>query len=740
MVHHALGAIVAVLGMQASKGQLPEVVVDRDDVEIDRSCRVVIAPGTVIRDEAGDGVIQIRTSGVVLEFAPGSVLRGAEANEAPDTYAGVGIRVEGAEGVTLRGIRVEGFKVGVWATAANGLVMEDCRGEDLWRQRLRSTPAAEDQSDWLWPHKNDGNEWVTNYGAALCIEDSDGVTVRRCRVRRGQNGLILDCVNASRIYDNDFSFLSGWGLAMWRSSGNIISRNALDFCVRGYSHGVYNRGQDSAGILMFQWCSNNVFAENSATHSGDGFFGFGGGLGEQGQPPEDFRGRGCNGNIIVGNDFSYAPAHGLELTFSFDNVIAHNRLVENAICGIWGGYSQRTRIVGNAIERNGLPGRAEGGGINIEHGAANVIRGNDFRGNTVGVALWYDADEGLVSTPWAAANHPARGSALIGENTFSDHAVAMRLHDAGDVNTWANTFESTGEAVRQEGDSTVRPIEPGAAGTVEIPSAEVLGQARPVGARPHLQGREKIIMGEWGPWDHESVLVRRGAGSGDRHVYELFGVRGDVYAASDDPGVKVQVEHDPALSCRRVTIAPAQGAGVQPYTVILRGEGIPAEASTLRGTLVAATWDVTFFPWTIDPREDPTGWRAQAAGPRAVRTTLPALALPFAHRGPAQFIPNGAGGPAADWKDRFGTIATATLRLPKGRYRLSTLSDDGVRVTIRPTGQDGGAPLIDNWTWHAPTRDSAEYDQPADGEVTITVEHFELDGHAVLTLDIEAAD
>src|SRR5687768_18079716 len=35
-----------------------------------------------------------------------------------------------------------------------------------------------------------------------------------------------------------------------------------------------SRGQDSAGILCFEQSSDNLFAENSATHGGDGFFGF----------------------------------------------------------------------------------------------------------------------------------------------------------------------------------------------------------------------------------------------------------------------------------------------------------------------------------------------------------------------------------------------------------------------------------------------------------------------------------
>jgi parallel beta-helix repeat protein len=58
-------------------------------------------------------------------------------------------------------------------------------------------------------------------------------------------------------------------------------------------------------------------------------------------------------NLFLGNDFSYASAHGLELTFSRGNRILGNRLVENAICGVWGGYSSDTTIASNLIARNG---------------------------------------------------------------------------------------------------------------------------------------------------------------------------------------------------------------------------------------------------------------------------------------------------------------------------------------------------------------------------------------------------
>ena len=48
--------------------------------------------------------------------------------------------------------------------------------------------------------------------------------------------------------------------------------------------------------------------------------------------------------------------------------------------------------------------------------------------------------------------------------------------------------------------------------------------------------------------------------------------------------------------------------------------------------------------------------------------------------------------------------------------------------------------VIDNWTWHPPAEDSAEIDLKGLSELHILVEHFELDGYSVLSLDLEPAD
>ena len=80
--------------------------------------------------------------------------------------------------------------------------------------------------------------------------------------------------------------------------------------------------------------------------------------------------------------------------------------------------------------------------------------------------------------------------------------------------------------------------------------------------------------------------------------------------------------------------------------------------------------------------------------------------------------------------DYFGMIATTKLPLPKGKWQFKTFSDDGAAVTV------DGKNIIDNWTWHVPTRNTGTLDLPADKIVEITVEHFEIDGYATLELEI----
>lgn len=707
----------------------PVIEIDRDNVEIRTSARLVITDDPIV-DADGSGVIHIVGDDLTVELV-GQHLRGAETGAEPDEYRGIGIRVTGSN-VTVTGGRVSGFKAAVHATGAEGLTIDGMDVSDNFRQRLKSTPQAEDSSDWLWPHRNDDNEWLTNYGAGIYIEDAEGVTVRNVRARDGQNGIILDRVNDSRVYDNDCSFLSGWGLAMWRSNGNTISRNAFDFCVRGYSHGVYNRGQDSAGILMFEQCSDNIVAENSATHGGDGVFAFAGkeALGET-SPREDlawYERRGNNRNVFIDNDLSYAAAHGLELTFSFDNLIARNRLVGNAICGIWGGFSQDTYIALNAIEENGdMPYGRERGGINIEDGHANAIQENIFRKNACGVRFWQGDHRRLLELPWAKVNHQGSSENVVAFNNFHFHPVAIEIRNSTGTHVGRNVFEydpdQTLVDIDEPSEQSYQRVRSREQHARDIPEMNVPGDTHPVGAREALRGRDRIIMTEWGPYDWQAPLLSRRTIEPTRHVYKLFG---DAPAESHRIDIDGRTVAESDGDVRTFEVTTETRGRVQPYRIEVSAEGASLRAD---GVLVPATWHLRFFESSVDPREDVEVWRQAAEDTESTvaEAELNALNLRFDHGGPVDVLSLEESLPA----DHFGTIATTTLTFPAGRWRVRTVSDDGIRVWMDE------AIVIDDWTQHPPKTHVHEFALAEERAIDLRVEHFEIDGFAVLSLEIE---
>ncbi len=166
-------------------------------------------------------------------------------------------------------------------------------------------------------------------------------------------------------------------------------------------------------------------------------------------PLSDFERRGNNDNLLIDNDLSYSPAHGIEMTFSFGNKFLRNRIVGNAICGVWGGYSQGTWIAGNTFEANGDRGYGlERGGVNIEHGSRNVIEWNKFINNKCGVHLWWDADSGLMAGPWAKSNERGSSMNTITNNSFRGDEVALHLRETTGTTFVDNKLSNVGDPIR----------------------------------------------------------------------------------------------------------------------------------------------------------------------------------------------------------------------------------------------------------------------------------------------------
>lgn len=712
-----------------------ELKLDRDNILT--ATDVNVTPGSYQAVDADDnGVLHVCGDKLVIDFQ-GATLDGAEKGAKPDDFRGRGIVVEDSSDVVVKNARIRGFKLAVYAKNCRNLTIEGCDLSDNWKQHLLSSPRAENGADWLFGHENDNNEWL-RYGAAIYLDGCSSFTLRNNIARRGQNGICLVRSHDGAAYDNDCSFNSGWGLAMYRASRNRIAHNKFDWCIRGYSHGIYNRGQDSAGILVFEQCSNNLFAYNSATHGGDGFFLFAG-L----ETIDETGGGGCNDNLVFRNDFSHASNNGIEATFSTGNRFVEN-IMDEADHAIWAGYSYGSQFVGNKV-------RHCNHGVSIEHGSDNRIVGNQFDDNGTALNLWANDRPGFADKPFGKS-HPCRSEDYaVVRNRFRNNRLDVRLVNTSQVGLKQNDFQgapiaieiagrSRGVAIEQNNISGEARTGGDAAATFAgnyfagKPAAGATSVAKPLSIDfslrdenldvPEIPGRQNaylppdalrglkyIFVDDWGPYDFSRVKVVPDQAvfwnSGELRIlgpptlYRINGLRGDIDASPLSgtlPAVVKIAANDHRLHAFSFTV------------------DLPEKKQTLpiSGLLLLAEWNVTFYRWKpVGPQKPPANWSEVITGPVLDERKVPRIDFAWGIDAPGEKVP----------ANHFATVATAEIELPAGQYELRTVSDDGIRVML------DGKTVIDNWTWHPPTQDKAAVDLSA-GTHAFRLEHFEIDGVA----------
>jgi len=441
-------------------------------------------------DSLNRSVIVIEGNNIVVDFS-NAVMNGNLKKLLPNQFYGAAIIIRNGRNITIKNLTAKGYKVAVLARNIEGLKIENCDFSYNYRQHLNSTQEKEDVSDWLSHHHNENDEWL-RYGAAMYLKNCNNFTISNCKVTGGQNALMMTNCNNGIVYNNDFSFNSGLGIGMYRSNGNRIMFNKLDFNVRGYSYDVYNRGQDSAGILVYEQSNNNLFYNNSVTHGGDGFFLW------AGQTTMDTGKGGCNGNRIINNDFSYAPTNGVEVTFS-SNQITGNRIFE---CdnGIWGGYSYNTTISSNQFRNNKTA-------IAIEHGQHNKIENNIFYKDGESIRLWSRKEQ---PSDWGYVKYHDTRSAgyVIALNSFNLNPVVYDITATDSLRMFSNRYSSAERIFKI--DSTVTNLDD----STEIDLIDtgmvypsVKNPMNPFKGNAKFAGRKNILITEWGPYDFRYPLI-----------------------------------------------------------------------------------------------------------------------------------------------------------------------------------------------------------------------------------------
>ena len=163
----------------------------------------------------------------------------------------------------------------------------------------------------------------------------------------------------------------------------------------------------------------------------------------------------------------------------------------------------------------------------------------------------------------------------------------------------------------------------------------------------------------------------------------------------------------------------AEGSGLHPFAINTEAG---AKTLTATGVLFVAEWDLRFFKGRPDsgPRSDSAARKGLVAGEPLARQKTNSINFTWWGRSPAPGVP----------ADHFGTVATTSVRLNAGTYKIWTSADDGVRVWI------DGSRAIDDWAWRPP-EESATTVVLESGLHKIRIEHFETTGHAQLNFGME---
>jgi hypothetical protein len=498
--------------------------------------------------------------------------------------------------------------------------------------------------------------------------------------------------------------------------------------VRGYSEGFYRRGQDAADLLMYEQSNKNIVAFNSMTHGGDGVFLW------AGQSTMDTGEGGANDNLFYLNDFSFAPANGIEATFSRNAFIRN--YVEGSEYGMWGGYSFGSRIIGNRFLDNRT-------GIAIEHGQDNIVVANIFVNDSTGIRVWGDSIE---PSDWGYPRHRdtrSRGYRIDG-NLFGRSRVGVRAANTSALNVSNNRFLSVDSATAVRDTSGYSFIDNTTAEDAPWPRRflrpplELVDSVLPLAggftpSRPDTslarRPRSAIIVDEWGPYDYRSprlwpvdstrelpLRLRTLGPPGQWRAGPRRGIA-SLSAESGQIGDTISVMPKPdSLGDWALTLEFTGAPIVSP-----RGVERPASAThqfSYGRFEPRIDWTTRFYKWTdstSDPRTSPDAMTSLTRS-----TPIASAQLPRLDYEGFRALPNLP-------RENFALEATGSVDLAPGEYTLRTLSDDGVRVWV------DSALVIDNWKAHETALDFAPL---RGGHHDIRVQYYQGDGWYELRVEI----
>jgi parallel beta-helix repeat protein len=379
---------------------------------------VRICPGRYrIADRNEQGVIIAASSGTRLDLT-GVVLESGDS--VASRFVGIGVASRGVDAVTITGGAIHGYRYGI---RLEGGRSHRIAGIELSGSRDRpilSPPVRTDSSDRLNLTLPDTFE---RYGGGILLLHTTAASVTGNTARHSQNGIALMDVRESYIADNDVSTNDGWGIHLWQSSHNVITRNHADH-VRRCEAQVPAGDCNSAAILLRNASDSNSVVDNDVTASSVGVLLAG----------ERRATRPSVGNLVYRNDASAALKSGFVCSFGWGNTFLENR-ADSSATGLQLEHCGGTTVRGNTIIG------ARTAAIVSEHGTDNAILANVVIGSPRGITVGATGEQGDPSLRYR-----------IDDNVLARVDQAIVLQRTTRAQLRGNLFDGVGDGLVIDGD------------------------------------------------------------------------------------------------------------------------------------------------------------------------------------------------------------------------------------------------------------------------------------------------
>lgn len=380
---------------------------------------VKVCPGRYrIPDPREVGVIIVASSGGRVDLSGVTLESG---DSVSGRFVGKGVVVQGVDSATVRGGLVRGYRYGVWIEGGKG---HRISGMDLSGSRNQEPRPAAGPGDTGYRLELFDPDTFETYGGGLFLKRTEGVLVTGVTARGAQNGIGLSETRSSIISDNDVSANSGWGIHLWRSSGNVLVRNRVDHVTRCAS--ALENDCAAVAVLIRDRSDSNLVMDNDLTWSATGLAL----LGKDSLESEPV------GNLAARNDASHALHAAFEASFAVGTTFLENQ-ADSSEYGFRLGHVSQSRLRHNTI----IGSRAAG--IFVDHGDDIELGANVIIGGRVGIHLRAPEENGRLGQGYR-----------VDDNTLARTRVGLVLEHAMQAKVRGNLFEVIDEGIVADEGST----------------------------------------------------------------------------------------------------------------------------------------------------------------------------------------------------------------------------------------------------------------------------------------------